>query len=110
MHKIPIDLAEPGMVLAKPIISDKGIQLCAEDTELTASLLERLKRMQISFVMLKGSPVDEQASDESAAEEVQKLNERFIHVKGDPLMERLRVAIEKAIISRGHGEAKVRDA
>jgi hypothetical protein len=101
MQKVPIHLAEPGMVVAKPIVNDKGIQLVAEETVLTDSILSRLKKMQISFVMLKGSPVGDAGPDATAAEEIRLLNERFSHVSGDPLMERIRKSIERAITARG---------
>lgn len=99
MQKIPIHLAEPGMVLAKPIISEAGMQLCAEETVLTASIIERLKKMQIIQVTLKSNPVDSAVKPPSNAESVKELNGRFSKVKNDPLMEKLRAAIETALLA-----------
>ena len=106
MQKIPISLAEPGMIIAKPIVNDKGIQLVAEQTELTPTILERLRKMQIAHVTVVGAQPETAANDAAVAEDVRALNERFGRVKGDPLMERVRAAIEQAIISRGDGAGK----
>lgn len=100
MQKIPIHLAEPGMVLAKPIIHENGMPLCAEETVLTASIIERLKKMQILYVMLKGNPVESGARQASNAESVKELNDRFSKIKGDPLMDKLKSAIETALVDR----------
>lgn len=108
MQKIPIHLAEPGMVLAKPIISESGMQLCAEETVLTASIIERLKKMQIIQITLKGNPVDSPVKQPSNAESVKELNARFSKVKNDPLMEKVRTAIETALLAEdeeGQGSA-----
>lgn len=100
MQKIPIHLAEPGMVLARPIISETGMQLCGEETVLTESIIERLKKMQITVITLKGSPVDAGVKQASNAECVQELNARFSKVKNDQLMEKLRASIESAIVAQ----------
>jgi hypothetical protein len=100
MQKIPIHLAEPGMVLAKPIISDTGMQLCAEETVLTASIIERLKKMQIIQVTLKGNPVDSDVKQPTNLEAVKELNARFSKIKNDPIMNKLRAAIENALTTQ----------
>ena len=100
MQKLPIDLAEPGMVLAKPIINDTGMQLCAEETVLTDSIIARLKKMQILHVTLKGNPVDSGARQASNEESVKELNDRFSKIKNDPLMDKLKAAIQKALVDR----------
>ncbi len=58
MQKVPIELVKPGMVLARPITNDAGMALCAEGTELSENIIERLMQMNVSHVTLKGHPVD----------------------------------------------------
>jgi hypothetical protein len=99
MQKIPIHLAEPGMILAKAIINEKGMPLCVEETVLTDSIIERLKKMQIAYVILKGTPVNSGEGQVLNAECVQELNARFLKVTGDPLMDKLRAAVEKALLA-----------
>jgi hypothetical protein len=100
MRKIPITVAEPGMVLAKPIINDAGMQLCAEETVLTSSLIARLQKMQITHVVLKGDVVDAGAKRAADAETVKALDARFAKIKNDPVMDKLKKAIAAALIDK----------
>ncbi|MFY9397957.1 MAG: hypothetical protein WAR22_06285 [Desulfomonilia bacterium] len=99
MQKVPISLVQPGMVLAKPVLNEAGMPLCAEGTELTESIIDRLRRLNVPFLTLKGRPVDMGETEPSLQERISKLRERFAPVQGDPTMERVRVAIEQAVIS-----------
>lgn len=58
MQRIPLSLARPGMVLAKPVLRENGLVLVAENSSLSESLLERLERMEIGMVTVQGHPVD----------------------------------------------------
>lgn len=58
MQKIPIDLAAPGMQLAKPVTKENGMTIMAEGMELTESLISRLESMKIDRITVKGTPVD----------------------------------------------------
>lgn len=99
MQKVPINLVKPGMVLAKPIVNDVGMPLCAEGTELTAALIDRLKKMNVSLLTLKGNPVEMGRPAKSPEEQIREMSARFAHVQGDPIMDTIREAIEQAIIA-----------
>ncbi len=58
MQKIPLNLAKPGMKLAKPILRDNGLVLVAENSELSEALLERLDRMDVAMITVQGNPVN----------------------------------------------------
>ena len=45
---ISIDEAVEGMVLTKPVTSDKGMVLCSKGTALSESLIQRFKQMQVT--------------------------------------------------------------
>jgi hypothetical protein len=96
MQKVPITLASPGMILAKPIMNDKGMPLCAEGTPLTESLIDRLRSMNISAITVKGHPLGEETA-KTIDERLAEIEERFTHVKGDPIMDKVRDAILKAV-------------
>lgn len=100
MQRVPIDLVKPGMILAKPILNDKGMALCAEGTELSAAIIERLIKMNISHVTLKGNPIDLGIEIKTKEQKIQELHARFEKIKGDPLMDRIKASIEKAILSQ----------
>lgn len=97
MQKLPITQVTPGMVLAKPVMSDKGMPLCAEGAELTEMLIERLKQMNIPALTVKGHPVDTGVPAKTAEEKIQEMSSRFARVEDDPLMGRIRDAIADAI-------------
>jgi hypothetical protein len=101
MQKVPITLVKPGMILAKPVINEKGMPLCAEGTELSANLIDRLKKMNVNTLTLKGHPVDLGESEKTTQEKLQDLTERFSRVEGDPIMDKLKDAIASAIASEG---------
>jgi hypothetical protein len=97
MQKLSINDIKSGMVLAKPVMSDKGLPLCTEGTELTDKLIDRLREMNISTLTVKGHPVDTGVPDKTAEEKIHEMRARFSPVAGDPLMDRIRDAIAGAI-------------
>jgi hypothetical protein len=98
MQKVPIEVVKPGMVLAKTVTSDAGMVLCGEGTELTDSIIERLKQKNVSHLTLKGHPVD-LGDSKSTEQKVNELKERFSRVQSDPLMQNILEAIESSIIA-----------
>jgi len=58
MQKIPINLAAPGMKLAKAVTKDNGMTIMAEGMELTESLISRLEGMNIERITVHGHPVE----------------------------------------------------
>ncbi|EGB13440.1 hypothetical protein DND132_0223 [Pseudodesulfovibrio mercurii] len=58
MQKIPINLAAPGMKLAKAVTKENGMTIMAEGMELTESLISRLEGMNIERITVQGHPVE----------------------------------------------------
>ena len=58
MQKIPIDLAKPGMKLAKPVTKEGGMTIMAEGMELNDSHISRLQSMKIDRITVQGHPVE----------------------------------------------------
>lgn len=109
MQKVPIDMVKPGMVLAKTVLNDKGMALCAEGTELTAAIIERLMRMNVSHLTLKGHPVELGIETKTKEQRVQELAMRFSRVQGDPIMDKLKASIEQGILSQDDDEESARE-
>ena len=57
MQKIPLNLARPGMTLAKPVTRPDGIAVAAAGSELSESLLDRFDTMGVSHLVVEGEPV-----------------------------------------------------
>lgn len=51
--RIAIKSAEEGMVLARTVLNNQGIALCAEGTPLTADLIERLLQMEVTGIWIR---------------------------------------------------------
>ncbi|MFP5258333.1 MAG: hypothetical protein ACLGQH_04850 [Acidobacteriota bacterium] len=58
MQKIPLTLAKPGMILAKPVTRPDGIAVAAAGSELSQGILDRLDTMGVSHVVVEGEPVN----------------------------------------------------
>lgn len=57
MQKIPLNLARPGMVLAKPVARADGIAVAAAGSELSENLLDRFDSMGVTHLVVEGEPV-----------------------------------------------------
>ena len=99
MQRVPLDMLKPGMVCAKPVVNEKGMTLCAEGTELSAAMIERLKHMCVASLVVKGTPIDTGIPAKSKEELVAEMEARFAPVATDPLMIRIKESINKAILS-----------
>jgi hypothetical protein len=97
MQKIPLSLAEPGMILAKPVLREGGLVLVAEGTELSEALLGRLKSMEIEAVTVEGAPVnlDGPGGDASAVARLARLDHLFRRLAVDPFMARVKEALHQ---------------
>ncbi|OGW01218.1 MAG: hypothetical protein A2889_08765 [Nitrospinae bacterium RIFCSPLOWO2_01_FULL_39_10] len=97
MQKIPLNLAKPGMRLAKAVLNEKGLVLCGEGVELNDALISRLSNLNINKITVEGHPVDTGAEEKPLEEQIQDLEKRFEKVKSDPLMKMIKSIFEKQI-------------
>nr|WP_321256914.1 hypothetical protein [uncultured Pseudodesulfovibrio sp.] len=93
MQKIPINLAAPGMKLAKPVLKEGGMTIMAEGMELTDSLIARLGNMKIDRITVQGHPVDMGGAGAGTkwAERLERLDVLFRKHTGDKWMTRVKV-------------------
>ncbi len=88
MQKIPLPLAEPDMVLEKPITRDNGMILVGEGTVLTEALIDRLNNMKIPSIVVQGHPLnlDGGGSSTSFGRRGKRLEHLFRQKGSDPFM------------------------
>ncbi len=102
MKRIPLDKAEPGMILAQKIVREDGVLLCQKGTELTDGVLRMLKRMSFETVPVEGA---EEESPEEKAARIAKgtaaIEARFVRVGNDPVLS----ALKSTLIRRLSEEA-----
>ncbi|MFW5722502.1 MAG: hypothetical protein ACOCVU_07365 [Desulfohalobiaceae bacterium] len=90
MAKVPLGMARPGMVLAKPVFrGDSGMVLVAEGTELTPGILATLERMEVGSLVVKGE-VEGLPGSISVTERLQRLDHLFRSHEDDPWMEQVK--------------------
>jgi len=71
MQKILLAQTTEEMVLAKDVITEEGRVLCGKGTTLTAKLIDRLNKMEITAITVEGSPVGPQKSPEEIIREIE---------------------------------------
>lgn len=92
MQKIPITLAQPGMILGQDIKSSEdpsAMTICGKGMQLKESLLARLRDMGIQTLTVEGHPV-KMDGEASLEEMLASLDIRFSRVSNDPLMLKVR--------------------
>lgn len=104
MQKIPIDLATPGMKLAKPVANDRGIVLCGPGSELTEEMITRLSDMGIKRITVEGHLVDTGDAGKSLGHQIDELHARFRKVEGYPLMRRIKDIFLERLRERANEE------
>lgn len=57
MQKIPLTLAKPGMILAKPVARPDGMAVAGAGSELSQGLLDRFDSMGVTHLVVEGEPV-----------------------------------------------------
>ena len=93
MRKIPIDKIEPGMTLAKAVMSQSGMVLLSEGTELTEKWIERIQDMDLDSVYID-APAEQTLSKEEA---IAQLESRFKLVAKEPRMANIKSILRKHI-------------
>ncbi len=78
MQKIPLDLARPDMVLAKPVTRENGMVLVAAGTTLTDSLISKLGNMGVEEIAVQEDGLA--MGDGCGAEALEKRMERLDHL------------------------------
>ena len=97
MQKIPLTLAQDGMILAKEVVRPEkpdGPPLFGKGMALSATHIERLAGLGIQSIVVEGRPVVMEG-DESLEVQLRNLEERFVRCGQDPFMQRLKGALQR---------------
>lgn len=93
MPKIALDKLQPGMKLAKPVTNRNGLVMLAEDTELTATLIDKISDLDIAGVFIQGMTQPDIPKEEMLA----GLDKRFQSVANEPYMDVIKQALKEHI-------------
>jgi hypothetical protein len=88
MQKIPLNLAKPGYVLAKPVSRADGMVVAPQGIAITEALLDKLDMMGVDNVVVEGAPVqmDGVVSGTNYDLRLQRLDHLFRKHAADPWM------------------------
>lgn len=101
MQKIPVSLAKPGMLLAEPVCKASGMIVVAKGCALTDSLLDRLKTMDIDWLMVESAEAPEQGSGSSVwSERAARLDHLFRKHAGDAWMDEMKESLRSYFLMR----------
>ena len=103
MKRIPLEQAQPGMILAQQLVREDGVLLAQKGAELTEGLLRILARMNFETVAIE--VVSEESPEEQAdriAREAAEIESRFERVADDPILKKLK----QALLDRLHEDAQ----
>lgn len=93
MPKIPVAKLQPGMILAKPIMTPNGMVMLGEGTELNEKWIDRIQDMEIASIFIEGPPLQAIPEEEAMA----NLNARFALVADKPLMNVIKKIVKEHI-------------
>ncbi|MBI5556126.1 MAG: hypothetical protein HY885_00650 [Deltaproteobacteria bacterium] len=83
MQQILTLQAAEGMVLAKDVEMPDGRILCGKGTPLTPAIIDRILKMDISHITVKGQPLSVEGG-KTLEEELRDIEKRFSRVKHVP--------------------------
>ncbi len=98
MQKIPLDLARPGMKLARDVTDDQGRVLCGPGVALESQLLEKFKQLGVRFVTVEGHPI-KFPWERPLEEDLNLLEKRFSRVIQDERLMKIKEIIKKYWLS-----------
>lgn len=104
MQKILIKLAQPGMVLARPV-ERGGITVAAAGLELTQALIERLGNMKIDRLVVEGNPVALEGGGPLFAARLERLDHLFRSYQADPWMRKVQAFLRHYFKLKATAEA-----
>jgi len=94
MQKIPLELAQPEMVLAKAVTRENGMVLVAAGTTLTSSLISKLENMGVEEVAVQGElSLGDGCSPEDLAKKQERLDFLFRNFADDQYMQQIRTVV-----------------
>lgn len=89
MPRVSIEDVKPGMIVSKPVINEAGIVILNEGLELNDEIIQRLKKLGVIEINVKGTKKPEEPLDEV----LKNLEERFRSFSDKPYMDVLKRAV-----------------
>lgn len=95
MSRVPVSKLVPGATLLRPVVNRNGLVLIAEGTELTETLINKIRSMDVDSVYVRGSKKLLPPCEEM----LKGLDKRFSKVESEPFMSVIKTAVTGHIMS-----------
>lgn len=99
MARISLGQARAGQEVVRPVVNNNGVVLVQAGTRLSESLIERLRGLGISFIVVAGA--DPIVPGPAPAAQLAELDRRFAGHDDDPLMSELKRIVAVQITASG---------
>jgi hypothetical protein len=101
-QRILVSQAEPGMILARPVVlPDNEMVLCPKNTVLDDVLIARIGARGVKRIHVQGHPLKGHRTAMDYDTHIKRLAERFSRVQHVPFMRALQLSIERILARRG---------
>lgn len=98
IKKIPLDQAQPGMILAQQLQREDGLLLSPKGAELTENLLRVLDRLGFESVQIEAGSTETPAEQAARlGREEAEIEARFVRVASDPILAELKRALMRRL-------------
>ena len=99
MRRLYLSEVAPGDVIAKPVVNDRGMVILPRGAELTAPVIGRLQKMNVTDIVVEGE--DPSAPPPKTLEELlQDLDDRFQGLDQDLVMMEIKTIAREHLVAR----------
>ena len=99
MRRLYLSEAAPGDVIAEPVVNDRGMVILPRGAELTAPVIGRLQKMNVTDIVVEGE--DPSAPPPKTLEELlQDLDDRFQGLDQDLVMMEIKTIAREHLVAR----------
>ena len=99
MRQVYLSEAQPGDVVAEPVVNDRGMVILPKGAELTKAVIGRLQKMNVVELVVEGE--DPNAPPPKTLEEqLEELEERFEGLDGNRVMMEIKSIAREHLVAR----------
>jgi hypothetical protein len=99
MPKIPLSKVQPGQRIARAVVNANGVVMVQPGTELTSTMIERLRSVGVDAVVVASGDGSTEPS-KPVEERLRELDARFAGHENDPVMMQIKDVIARQLKGR----------
>ncbi|HAA77515.1 TPA: hypothetical protein DCE37_20580 [Candidatus Latescibacteria bacterium] len=103
MRRLYLSETQAGDIVAEPVVNDRGMVILPKGAELTAAVIGRLQKMNVTEVAVEGEDPNA-PPPKSLDEQLEELDFRFEGQEGDRLMMEIKSIAREHLVARKEAE------